>query len=231
MTITLITGANKGLGFETARQLIAAGHTVYLTARDPGNAERAAKELGGHPLVLDVTDDDSVQAAAATIAQEHGVLDVLVNNAGINGGMKPAGECTGADLARVLDTNVVGMVRVLHAFVPLLEHSESGVVVNVGSGLGSFARVHDTERMESKVRSMPYTTSKAAVSMLTIQYARAYPGLRVNVVDPGFTATEMNGYNGTQTIEQGVAPIVQAALFGPDGPTGSFLGNEGICPW
>ncbi|GAA3290278.1 hypothetical protein GCM10020295_04250 [Streptomyces cinereospinus] len=110
-------------------------------------------------------------------------------------------------MAAVLDTNVVGIVRVLHAFLPLLELSENGTVVNVGSGLGSFGRVHDPERAESRVPSLlPYPVSKAAVSMLTVQYARAYPGLRINVVDPGPTATDLNRHQGFQTVEQGAAP-------------------------
>ncbi|MEU3511987.1 SDR family NAD(P)-dependent oxidoreductase [Streptomyces longwoodensis] len=233
MTITLITGANKGLGFETARQLVAAGHTVYTAARNSGNAERAAKDLGARPLVLDVTDEDSVRAAAAHITDQHGRLDVLVNNAGINGGgPKPLGQCTGADMAAVLDTNVVGIVRMLHAFLPLLQRSSNGVVVNVGSGLGSFARVHDSERAESRVPNLlAYPVSKAAVSMLTVQYARAYPDLRINVVDPGPTATDLNRHRGSQTVEEGAAPIVQAATLTAQGPTGTFLDNDGVSPW
>ncbi|MFE6365702.1 SDR family NAD(P)-dependent oxidoreductase [Streptomyces sp. NPDC057806] len=233
MTISLITGANKGLGLETARQLVAAGHTVYTAARTADKTERAAKELGGLPLVLDVTDETSVHAAARYITEEHGVLDVLVNNAGISGGgPKPLGECTAADVAAVLDTNLLGVVRVLHAFLPLLELSGSGTVVNVGSGLGSFARVHDGERPESRVPNLlPYPVSKAAVSMLTVQYARAYPRLRINVVDPGPTATDLSRFQGSQTVEQGAAPIVRAALLGPDGPTGAFLDGAGVSPW
>ncbi|MEE4543099.1 SDR family NAD(P)-dependent oxidoreductase [Streptomyces sp. V4-01] len=233
MTITLITGANKGLGFETARRLVAAGHTVYAAARNPDDAQRAAAELGARPLVLDVTDDASVERAAARVSEEHGVLDVLVNNAGTNGGgRKPLAACTGADMAAVLDTNVVGIVRMLHAFLPLLERSDNGVVVNVGSGMGSFARVHDPERAESRVPDLlPYPVSKAAVSMLTVQYARAYPNLRVNVVDPGPTATDLNRFQGSQTVEQGAAPIVAAALLTSGGPTGAFLGADGVSPW
>jgi NAD(P)-dependent dehydrogenase (short-subunit alcohol dehydrogenase family) len=233
MTVTLITGANKGLGFETAHQLVAAGHTVYAAARNPDNAQRAAQQLGALPLVVDVTDDASVQAAADRLAEEHGMLDVLVNNAGINGGgPKPLGECTGADMAAVLDTNVVGIVRVLHAFLPLLQRSDNGVVVNVGSGLGSFARVHDPDRAESRVpHLLAYPTSKAAVSMLTVQYARAYPDLRINVVDPGPTATDLNRFQGSQSVEQGASPIVRAALFTRQDPTGAFLDGDGISPW
>ncbi|MDI5962161.1 SDR family NAD(P)-dependent oxidoreductase [Streptomyces sp. SL13] len=231
MTITLITGANKGLGRETARRLVAAGHTVYVGARSEDNARRTAEELGARPLLIDITDDASVRAAADRLAAEHDTLDVLVNNAGIAGPRTGVGESTGADVAAVLDTNVVGIVRVTHAFLPLLRSGGHGVVVNVGSGLGSFARVHDPERIESKVPSLAYTASKAAVSMLTVQYARAFPELRVNVVDPGYTATDLNGFSGTQTVEQGAEPIVRAALLTPDGPTGAFFDPEGISPW
>lgn len=231
MTITLITGANKGLGYETARQLVAAGHTVYAAARTEANALRAAEELGVLPLVLDVTDDVSVQAAADCIGEAHGLLDVLINNAGITAPPKPMDTFTGADTAAVLDTNLVGMVRVIHAFLPLLRCSENPVVVNVGSGLGSLARVQDPALVESRVMNLPYSVSKAAVSMLTVQYAKAFPELRINVVDPGPTATDLNGHRGVQTVEQGVVAIVRAASVGLDGPTGTFFDSAGIVPW
>ncbi|WP_031156332.1 SDR family NAD(P)-dependent oxidoreductase [Streptomyces xanthophaeus] len=233
MTTTLITGANKGLGFETARQLVAAGHTVYTAARSEDNAQRAAKELGARPIVLDVSDDASIQAAAAHIEQEHGSLDVLVNNAGIPGpgAAKPLSDLTGADITAVLDTNVVGIVRVLHAFLPLLQRSHNGVVVNVGSGMGSFGRVHDPDRVESHPHNPGYSASKAAVSMLTLQYAMAYPNLRINVVDPGATATDLNAFQATRTVEQGAVAVVRAAQITADGPTGSFFDDEGTSPW
>jgi NAD(P)-dependent dehydrogenase (short-subunit alcohol dehydrogenase family) len=230
MTVTVITGANKGLGFETARQLVAAGHTVYVGARTEANAQRAATELGALPLLIDVTDDASVQAAADRVAAAAGTVDVLINNAGI-GSYQQSAEVTGADIAGVLDTNVVGIVRVMHAFLPLVLRSGHGVVVNVGSGLGSFGKVHDPRQIESSVVNVPYTASKAAVSMLTVQYARAFPELRINVVDPGYTATDLNGFRGTQTIGEGAAPIVAAALLTRDGPTGTFFDTTGTAPW
>lgn len=231
MTITVITGANKGLGFETAKQLVAAGHTVYIGARNETNAERAAKELDALPLLIDIADEASVQAAADRVAAERGVVDVLVNNAGIAGLGRTTEELTGADVAAILDTNVLGIVRTMHAFLPLLRRSANGVVVNVGSGLGSFGRVHDAERIESRVNAVAYNTSKAAVSMMTVQYAKAFPELRINVVDPGYTATDLNGFHGTQTIPEGAAPIVAAALVSADGPTGTFFDPAGIAPW
>jgi NAD(P)-dependent dehydrogenase (short-subunit alcohol dehydrogenase family) len=231
MTITMITGANKGLGFETARRLIEAGHTVYAGARDEADGRRAADELGALPLRIDVTDDASVKAAAARVAEEQGTLDVLVNNAGITDGELPAEEFFGSDVTAVLDTNVVGIVRVTHAFLPLLRRSAQGIVVNVGSGLGSFGRVGDPDRPEFGMSRLAYAASKAAVSMLTVQYAKAFPDLRVNVVDPGYTATAITRFLGTQTVEEGAAPIVRAALLTGDGPTGAFFDVEGECPW
>lgn len=231
MTITVITGANKGLGFETARQLVAAGHTVYTGARDPADAERAAKELGAIPLLIDVTDEATVTAAAERVLEEQGRLDVLVNNAGIAGPDREPGEVTGTDMTMVLDTNVVGVVRVTHAFLPLLQRSDNGVIVNVASGLGSFTRTTDPGRIESSVINVAYNTSKTAVAMLTVQYAKAFPALRVNAVDPGYVATDFNAHTGVLTVTEGVAPIVAAATLHADGPTGTYTDAAGVVPW
>jgi NAD(P)-dependent dehydrogenase (short-subunit alcohol dehydrogenase family) len=149
MTTTLITGANKGLGRETARRLIELGHTVYLGCRDAGRGQQAAADLGGVPLLVDVTSDASVAAAAAQIRERAGLLDVLVNNAGVAGGLRPAADTTAADMLAVYDTNVFGVVRMLQAFLPLLERSPAPVVVNVSSGLGSLAVTRDPGRFES----------------------------------------------------------------------------------
>ena len=231
MTTTLITGANKGLGRETARQLIAAGHTVYLGARDAQRGEQAARELGGIPLVLDVTDEESVAAAAKRIADEVGHLDVLVNNAGIAGGFVPLAETTAADMLRVYDTNVFGVVRMTRAFLPLLERSAAPVVVNVSSGMGSLAITTDPDRLESTIVALAYPSSKSALNMLTTQYAKAYPRMRINCVDPGYTATDFNQHRGYQSVEEGAAPIVAMSLIAADGPTGTFVGTTGTVPW
>jgi NAD(P)-dependent dehydrogenase (short-subunit alcohol dehydrogenase family) len=231
MTIIVITGANKGLGYEAARQLVEAGHTVYVGARDAERGARAARELGATPLLIDVRDDESVAAAAKRLGDEVGRVDVLINNAGIGGGRKPVGETTAADLHAVYDTNVYGVVRVTGAFLPLLEASGSPVVVNVSSGMGSIAITTDPARFESTLVGLAYPSSKTAVNMLTTMYAKAYPRIRFNAVDPGYTATDLNQHRGTQTVEQGVVPVVRMALIGPDGPTGTFVDADGTVPW
>jgi NAD(P)-dependent dehydrogenase (short-subunit alcohol dehydrogenase family) len=231
MTTTLITGANKGLGYETARQLISRGHTVYLGSRDPDRGKRAAAGLGAELLIIDVTSDASVTAAAARVRDEAGHLDVLVNNAGIPGGFKPAGETTAADLDAVYSTNVFGVVRVTHAFLPLLELSAAPVIVNVSSGLGSLAVTNDPDRFESTLKGLAYSSSKSALNMLTSQYAKSCPQIRVNAVDPGYTATDLNSHRGTQAIEQGAEIIVAMATVPPAGPTGTFSDRHGPVPW
>jgi NAD(P)-dependent dehydrogenase (short-subunit alcohol dehydrogenase family) len=183
-------------------------------------------------LVLDVTDDASVDAASRFVAEATGgALDVLINNAGISGGVMPAGEVTAAQVQAVYDVNVLGPVRMLHAFLPLLEKSKSPVVVNVSSGLGSFAYSADPEAAYSKLIVPAYCSSKAALNMLTTQYAKAFPAMRINSVDPGYTATDLNANRGTQTVIEGTDAIVRMATIGPDGPTGTFVSREGPVPW
>src|SRR5689334_13625166 len=203
MTTTLITGANKGLGFETARRLIEAGHTVYVGARDVQRGQDAAARLGSRFVQLDVTDEDSVKAAAEFIREDAGRLDVLVNNAGIGGAHKPVGEVTGADMQTTYDTNVFGVVRVTHAFLPLLEAADAPVVVNVSSGLASLAVTSDPNRIESQVTLLDYNSSKTALIMVTSQYAKVYPAIRFNAVDPGYTATDMNDNQGPKSVQEG----------------------------
>jgi NAD(P)-dependent dehydrogenase (short-subunit alcohol dehydrogenase family) len=231
MTTTLITGATKGLGLETARQLAAAGHTVYLGARDERRGQAAAASIGARPVRLDVTSDESVQAAVSAIGAAAGHLDVLVNNAGISGNGKPPGDVTAADLETVYGTNVFGVVRVTQAFLPLLQASDAPVIVNVSSGLGSMAVTHDPERFESTLLSLAYSSSKAALNMLTSLYAKAYPAMRINAVDPGYTATDLNGHRGTQTVAEGAEVIVRMAGIGADGPSDGYFSAAGPVPW
>lgn len=230
MTTTLITGANKGIGYETARQLVAAGHTVWIGSRDLARGQAAAERLGARAVQLDVTDDASVAAAAATIER----LDVLVNNAAIeergdgNAVIDPV-DVT-ADLVRkTFDTNVFGTVRVLHAILPLLQRSAAPVVVNVSSGLGSLTVV---STMPADIYpGVAYPASKAAVNMITVQYAKAFPAMRINAADPGFTKTDLNGNTGTQTVEEGAEVVVRLAQVGADGPTGGLFNTAGSVPW
>ncbi|MDX8031265.1 SDR family NAD(P)-dependent oxidoreductase [Lentzea sp. BCCO 10_0856] len=231
MTTTLITGANKGLGHETARRLVEAGHTVYVGARDAERGQQAAARLGARFVQLDVTDEDSVKSAVETIREDAGCLDVLVNNAGIAGAGKPVGEVTAEDMRNTYDTNVFGVVRVTHAFLPLLESSDAPVVVNVGSGLGSPAATNDPDRVEFHVTLLDYNSSKTALVMITSQYAKAYPSIRFNAVDPGYTATDLNGHQGSGTVEESADVIVRMATIGADGPTGGFFDEAGPVVW
>ncbi|MFC6083918.1 SDR family NAD(P)-dependent oxidoreductase [Sphaerisporangium aureirubrum] len=231
MTTTFITGANRSLGYETARRLIEAGHTVLVGARDPERGQAAADALGARFVQIDVTDDASVAAAAADIEAHEGLVDVLVNNAGIHGTHNPADQITAADAGAVFEVNVVGIVRVTHAFLPLLRRSANPVIVNVSSGMGSFAATHDAARVESRIVTPLYTSSKAAVTMLTTQYAKAWPDVKVNAADPGYTATDFNGHSGPQTVTEGTDAIVELATIGPDGPTGTFRDRQGAMAW
>lgn len=232
MTITLITGANKGLGFEAARRLIAEGHSVYVGSRDPKRGRVAAESLGGRFLELDVTSDESVDAAVRDIRRRDGRLDVLINNAGIAGGSGIAPrDVTANDMERVFATNVFGIVRVTHAMLPLLLESENPVIVNVSSGLGSIGVVTNPDRMESRFPTLSYSSSKSALTMLTVQYAKAFPEMRINVVDPGYTATDLNSNRGTQSVSEGTDAIVKLATIDSDGPTGTFQDRNGTVPW
>lgn len=223
MTTTLITGANKGLGLETTRRLLEAGHTVYAGMRDLAAGD-AARALGARTVQLDVTDDASVDAAISQLPE----LDVLVNNAGIAGSIATLDGLTGAEAERVLATNVTGVVRVTQAALPLLRSSANPVVVNVASGLGFPRFLLDTSRAEGHVLAVPYVASKAAVIALTVQYAKNLPTFRVNAVDPGYTATDLNGHSGHQTVTEGTDAIVAMATIGTDGPTGTFQERTGV---
>jgi NAD(P)-dependent dehydrogenase (short-subunit alcohol dehydrogenase family) len=235
MTTTLITGANKGLGKETARQLVAAGHTVYIGARDENRGRAAADELGARFVELDVTDDASVAAAAATI-EAGGGLDVLVNNAGVEGrrpdnGIVAPVDTTAEEIRAIFETNVFGLVRVTHAFLPLLEKSPSPVIVNVSSGLASLTGLSDPDSYIHFYPGVGYPASKTTVNAITVQFAKAFPGMRINAVDPGYTNTDLNGLTGTQTVEEGAEIIVRMARLGADGPTGTFVSARGPVAW
>jgi NAD(P)-dependent dehydrogenase (short-subunit alcohol dehydrogenase family) len=214
---------------------VAAGHTVYAGARNPELGRKAAEQIGARFVQLDVTDDASVSAAAKVIEADGG-LDVLVNNAGIeprtgDGGFIPIADVTGDSVRAVFETNVFGQVRMLHAVLPLLLRSAAPVVVNVSSGLALTRELADPDSPTHFYPDVAYPSSKAAVNMLTVQYAKAYPGVRINAVDPGFTATDLNHFAGTQTVEEGAEAIVRMAQICPGGPTGGFFDATGSIPW
>ncbi|MDP9026276.1 MAG: SDR family NAD(P)-dependent oxidoreductase [Actinomycetota bacterium] len=242
MTTTLVTGATRGIGREVVRRLVEEGHTVYLGARDISAGEKVAAELGARAIQLDSTDPASIQAAVDRLRAEVGSLDVLVNNAGISGEQRPIAEATPDDLRAVFETNVFGAAAVIRSVTPLLEASDAPVVVNVSSAVGSLAL---NSAPDARWSILAYPMSKAALNMLTIQYARAFPRWRVNSATPGLTATEFTGTkpdeariaalrsSGVQvnSVEEGADIIVRLALGGPDGPTGTFVGNDGPVPW
>jgi NAD(P)-dependent dehydrogenase (short-subunit alcohol dehydrogenase family) len=235
MTTTLITGANKGLGFETARQLIAAGHTVFIGCRDLHRGQRAAETLGTRMVLLDVTNDESVNSAAKSI-DDLGGLDVLINNAGIEGrgednSIIPAAAVTADMVQQVFDINVFGIVRATHAFLPLLERSSAPVVVNVSSSLGSLSLAGSPDSPTYFYPGVAYPASKAAVNMITVQFAKQFPAIRINAVEPGFTDTDLNGHTGTQSVEEGARIIVEMAQATTDGPTGGYFSAHGQVPW
>ncbi|MEO3802177.1 SDR family oxidoreductase [Nonomuraea sp. B1E8] len=241
-TSVLITGGNKGLGFEAARRLGELGWTVFLGSRDEGRGREAAGKLtaGGANVVmvpLDVTSDTSVADAVGLVREHTDRLDVLINNAGAPGSFVAPADATAEEIHSVYDTNVYGPVRVTHAFLPLLRAAEHPRVVMVSSGGGSFAVVTDPEQPVSKMHELAYSSSKAALNMITVRYAQALPEIKFNVATPGevanrkFAATDMNRHTGELTVTEGTDSIVRLATVGPDGPTGIFVDRLGPVAW
>ena len=235
-TTVLITGANRGLGAETAARLAVRGWTVWLGARDVAAGEAVAKEiLGTQPdadlrvVQLDVTSDESVAAAYDVVTASGTGLDVLVNNAGISGTRALPADTTPADIIPVFGVNLLGPVRVTNTFLPMLKESDRPRLVMVSSGLGSFAITQDRARLESTIWGISYPSSKAALNMVATMYAKTLPDVRVTAVDPGYTATNLNGFTGTQTIAEGAEPIVEACVA--DEVAGGFIGRSGALPW
>ena len=234
-TIALVTGANKGIGKEIARQLGVLGMTVLVAARDEGRVRDAARELtadgiDARPLVLDVTDEESIAAAAKQVERDFGRLDVLVNNAGILTDL--AGAST-EDFLRTYRTNVVGVVNVTNAMLPLLRRGSDARVVNVSSELGSVARLADPTSQQASIPFYAYNSSKAALNAVTAMFANAVrgEGIKVNAVCPGYCATDMNDHQGVRTATQGASVAVRFATLPSDGPTAEFHGEDGRLPW
>jgi NAD(P)-dependent dehydrogenase (short-subunit alcohol dehydrogenase family) len=241
-TTALVTGANKGLGKEVARQLGQRGVTVLLGSRDRARGEQAAAELAAegltvHPVQLDITDEASVRAAADQVRERYGRLDVLVNNAGIL--VAPlALETTTDDLRTTYETNVFGLVTVIRAMLPLLVDAPAPRIVNVSSTTASLTyNAGPDARFGNTPRNLAYASSKAAVTMLTVQYANAFRAspehrhLKCNAATPGHIATDLNGHSGSRTPEQGARIVVELATLPDGGPSGGFFNDDGQLPW
>ncbi|WP_203907134.1 SDR family oxidoreductase [Rhizocola hellebori] len=231
--IALVTGANKGIGFETARLLADQGHTVLVGARDEGRGRAAAERINARFLQLDVTDAASISAAAKEIDDTWGVLDILVNNAAIGVWDGPASQSTLDALRTTFETNLFGIVALTNALLPLLRRSSAGRIVNVSSDVGSIALMTDPANPLYMLNGVAYPASKSALNMATMQYAKELKDtpIKVNAVSPGYCATDLNNNSGYRTPEQGAQIAVQMANLGPDGPTGAFVDDTGTLPW
>ncbi|GHJ49016.1 dehydrogenase [Catellatospora sp. TT07R-123] len=247
MTTALVTGANKGIGYETARLLGERGFTVLVCARDEAAGGAAAQRLrdGGAAAVfvqLDVTDPESVARATKRVEDEYGSLDVLVNNAGIAKGEWIASASTVASMREVYETNVVGIVALTNALLPLLRRAPAARIVNVSSEVGSVATQLRREGPLWRMTGLAYPASKAALNMVTVMYAKELwdTPIKVNAANPGYCATDLNGNSGYRTPEQGALVSVHLATLGEDGPTGVLWGDlsmshgdteDGVLPW
>jgi len=236
--VAAVTGANKGIGLEIARQLAREGITLFIGARDEERGRAAAEKLraeglDARPLRLDVTDDASVSAAASFVEREAGRLDILVNNAGIAIDNGPPSRVSIDVVRKTYETNVFGIVRTTQAMLPLLRRSDAGRIVNMSSGLGSLSRNSDPSWDYAAVKFLAYNSSKTALNMITVQFAHELRNtpIKVNAADPGYVATDMNRHQGVRTVEQGAATPVRLALLPPDGPTGGYFSDDGPLPW
>lgn len=245
MKKVLITGANRSIGFEAARQLLKKGYYVYLGSRTLKNGQEAVEKLKTEGLTaveaiqLDVSNTDSIKAARAEIGKKTEVLDALINNAGILGGMSQT--AIGTDISvfkEVFDTNLFGIVQMNQVFLDLLKKSAEPRIVNVTSGLGSLTLNDDPTWKYYGVKAAIYNSSKAALNMYTIVLAyelRDTP-FKVNAVDPGYTATDFNHHSGPGTVEDAAARLVKYTIIGADGPSGKFFSDDnnpetGESPW
>jgi NAD(P)-dependent dehydrogenase (short-subunit alcohol dehydrogenase family) len=237
-TIALVTGANKGIGYEIAAGLGALGWSVGVGARDEQRRADAVARLcaagaDAFAVPLDVTSDDSVTVATQLIEERAGRLDVLINNAGIAGGGPE--EPTSIDLEavrRLLETNVIGVIRVTNAMLPLLRRSAHPRIVNQSSHVGSLT-LQTTPGVDLGGISAAYAPTKTYLNAVTIQYAKELTGtsILINNACPGYVATDLNGFSGTQTPEQGAAIAIRLATLPDDGPTGQLFDDNGVVPW
>ena len=236
--IALVTGANKGIGFEVARQIAGAGWTVLVAARsEPLGQEAVAKlkadGLDVHFVRLDLNDPETASIAAESIQTQFGKLNVLINNAGFSGKADgPPSKANLSDIESMMHTNFVGSVAVTQAMLPLLQQAGKAQIINVSSELGCISRQNDPTWKYYPVKVLGYCASKAALNMLTVQLAYEFRDthIAVNSVNPGYTATDLNGHSGPQTVEEGAAEIVRVALMEAP-PTGRFLETGGELAW
>jgi NAD(P)-dependent dehydrogenase (short-subunit alcohol dehydrogenase family) len=245
MKSALITGANRSIGLETVKQLSQQGIFVYLGSRSLQKGEAIANELAEKgfqnikAIEIDVLDTDSIIAAKNLIENEQGKLDILINNAGILGvSPQTATETSISEIKDVFDTNFFGVIQVTQAFLPLLKKSDSPRISNITSGLGSLTLHSDPTWKYYPVKTVAYGTSKAALNAYTIVLAYELKDLpfKVNVIDPGYTATNFNHHNGPGTVESAASFIIKHTLTDEDAPTGQFYSNDiedetGISPW
>lgn len=244
MKTALITGANKSIGFETARQLLQQGYYVYVGSRDIKKGEEAVSQLkleglnNVAPIEIDVDNIESIQAAGTLLTKKIKALDVLINNAGISGTMHPALETDINVFRQVFETNFFGVITVTQTFMDLLKQSAAPRIVNVTSGLGSLTLHNDPNWKYYGVKPAGYVSSKAALNAYTILLANNLLNtpFKVNAVDPGYTATDFNHHSGPGTVPDAAARVVKAATLGADGPTGQFFSDDnapetGISPW
>ena len=235
----LVTGANKGIGYETARQLRRLGYRIWLGCRDDFRGRKATEKLLSEGLdvrflKIDVTDDDSVQAAAAVVRKADGKLDILINNAGILGNVPTVPSKEDIENVRtVFDTNVFGPIRVTHAFLPLLKSAGDAQIVMVSSGLGSLGLLSDPNSRVYRSNILGYNSSKSALNAVTVAFAKdlSSTGVRVNSVDPGYTATDFTAYAGTRTVEEAAAGIVWLVTHEAPAPTGGYYYDCEPQPW
>jgi NAD(P)-dependent dehydrogenase (short-subunit alcohol dehydrogenase family) len=239
MDVALITGANKGIGLEVARELAAKGMRVLLGSRDAKRGQAAVEALQAEGLKeielieIDVTSQESIDKAAADIGARYGVLDVLINNAGVLIDRAAPSEATQEDLRQTFDTNFFGAIAVAQAFLPLLRKSANARIVNVSSGLGSLTQHSDPKWPYGFFNALAYCSSKTALNAFTVLLAKELreAGIQVNVADPGYTATDLNQNQGTQTVAEGSEAIVTLATAGPGAPTGIYIDRAGPVPW
>ncbi|MFC0515188.1 SDR family oxidoreductase [Mucilaginibacter angelicae] len=235
----LITGANKGIGLETARQLATAGYYVYLGSRDQDRGQKAVDELKAEGLndiellLIDVTSEQSVQKAHDELAAKIDHLDVLINNAGIPGAFpQPAAATSDDTMKQVFEVNFFGVIRTVRIFIDLVKKSPNPRIVNVTSDLGSLAYHNDPAWQYYHFKSAAYGPSKTALNAYTVALAFDLKDqVKVNMVNPGYTNTEFNGNQGPKAVEDGAAPIVEYAMLDADGPTGKYVSDYGETPW